>query len=213
MLPKPEKSKKIPNLSDKDDNSTESEAEISQKRLLLKRRLILISLLMTAGLSFIFWSFRATQKFINQPLRFNFKLPRLNLPQKSNSNISINSDIFTVSSSQSDWSIISLTKSNPNSPIFSHNYHNFNFDQTLASLSSLKPSLSSLIDTNLPQGLSFKEKITTDSGLTYQTLISLPTNTLLISIFIPRVDNLDSIKPQLSDLVNSLYWYSVKHLN
>ena len=204
MLPKPEKSKKIPNLSDKDDNSTESEAEISQKRLLLKRRLILISLLMTAGLSFIFWSFRATQ---------NFKLPRLNLPQKSNSNISINSDIFTVSSSQSDWSIISLTKSNPNSPIFSHNYHNFNFDQTLASLSSLKPSLSSLIDTNLPQGLTIKEKITTDSGLTYQTLISLPTNTLLISIFIPRVDNLDSIKPQLSDLVNSLYWYSVKHLN
>jgi hypothetical protein len=213
MLPKPEKSKKIPNLLDKDDNSIESEAEISQKRLLLKRRLILISLLMTVGLSFIFWSFRATQKFINQPPQFNFKLPRLNLPQKSNSHISVNANIFTVPSSQSDWSIISVTKSNPNSPIFSHNYHNFDLNQTLDDLTSLKASSSSLIDINLPQGLSFKEKIITDSSLTYQTLISLPTDTLLISIFIPQVDSLDSIKPQLSDLVDSLYWYSVKSLN
>ena len=100
MLPKPEKSKKLTNLLAEDKASTESEAEISQKRLLLKRRLILISLLMTAGISFIFWSFRAAQKIIHQPPQFNlsFKFPRPNFSLKNNPSTN-QTDIFVLSDS------------------------------------------------------------------------------------------------------------------
>jgi len=215
MLPKPEKSKKLTNLLAEDKASTESEAEISQKRLLLKRRLILISLLMTAGISFIFWSFRAAQKIIHQPPQFNlsFKFPRPNFSLKNNPSTN-QTDIFVLSDSQSSWSIASVAKSRPDKPVFSHNYNNFNFDQTMTSLSFLKPSSSSLINLQLPQGLTFQEKTASENNsLIYQNLISLPSDTLLISVLIPQAQDLESVKSQLSSLVESLYWYSVRNLN
>ncbi len=213
MLPKPERSKKLTNLLAEDKASAESEAEVSQKRLLLKRRLILISLLMTAGVSFIFWSFRAAQKIIHQPPQFNFKLPRPNFSLKNNPSTN-QTDIFVLSDSQSSWSVASVAKSRPDKPVFSHNYNDFNFNHIFTSLSSQKPSSSSLIDLQLPQGLTFQEKTAFENNsLIYQNLISLPSDTLLISVLIPQTDNLESVKSQLSGLVESLYWYSVRNLN
>jgi hypothetical protein len=213
MLPKPERSKKLTNLLAEDKASAESEAEVSQKRLLLKRRLILISLLMTAGVSFIFWSFRAAQKIIHQPPQFNFKLPRPNFSLKNNPSTH-QTDIFVLSDSQSSWSVASVAKSRPDKPVFSHNYNDFNFNHIFTSLSSQKPSSSSLIDLQLPQGLTFQEKTAFENNsLIYQNLISLPSDTLLISVLIPQAQDLESVKSQLSSLVESLYWYSVRNLN
>ncbi len=214
MLPNPKKTKKIPNLLTDQDTNLESESEAFQKRLLLKRRLILISLLMTAGVSLVFWGFRTIQKIIRQPSQINFKieLPKLNLSSKTDSAVT-QLDKFLLPDYQSNWSVISVTTSRFDQPIFSQNYDNFNFNQTVEDLSVIKPASVSLIDIHLPQGLSFQEKVFNKNGLTYQNLISLPSESIIISVFIDQADSLEQVKSQLSVLVESLYWYSVKHLN
>lgn len=214
MLPKPEKNKKINNLLDKSETVAENEANISRQRQ-SKRRLVLISLLLTAGLSLFFWIFHNIQNFIDSPpsvnFDFKFNLPGINFKTSTSKNLP-DSEIKQFLASK-NWSVSVAFKSNPSNLIFQSNQSLNNLDQVISELSKIKPSDNSLINLNLPQGLSFQEKIISDNNLTYQNLISFPGDQIVISVIINNTDNLESVKSDLSDLVDSLYWYSVSYLN
>lgn len=214
MLPKPEKNKKINNLLDKSETVAENEANISRQRQ-SKRRLVLISLLLTAGLSLFFWIFHNIQNFIDSPpsvnFDFKFNLPGINFKTSTSKNLS-DSEIKQFLASK-NWPVSVAFKSNPSNLIFQSNQSLNNLDQVISELSKIKPTDNSLINLNLPQGLSFQEKIISDNNLTYQNLISFPGDQIVISVIINNTDNLESVKSDLSDLVDSLYWYSVSYLN
>lgn len=216
MLPKPEKNKKINNLLDKTGATPENDVEVARKKIQLKRRLVLISLILTAGLSLSFWVFRTAQKIIDSPpsfnLNFKFNFPKINFKISNSKSNSSDSKIKQLLTSK-NWSASVVFKSNPSNLIFQSNSSSENFDQIISELSKIKPSNQSLINLDLPQGLSFQEKIITDDNLIYQNLISLPSDQIIISIQTNSHYDLESIKSDLSSLVNSLYWYSVSCLN
>ena len=220
MLPKPEKTKKInKNLLADSEITKESDEVVAAKRLKSKRRLVLISLSLTVGLSFIFWSVRSVQSFINSPKTFNFhpnfniKLPEFNLKKDSskNQNLTSDTDIRNFLKDK-NWSVISFFVNQPNQPTFSQNADSSSFESDVNLLSSLNRPDQSQINLNLPQGLLFQEKLTQNGFLLYQNLITLPSTQLFISIKIPNA-NLSDNQSNLSQLVDMLYWYSVSQLN
>lgn len=216
MLPKPEKTKKINNLLDKTDNNTENDAESALKKIQSKRRLVLISLILTAGLSLFFWVFRSIQQIIDSPpsinLDFKINFPKINFMTSSSKTNLSDSKIRQFLASR-NWSVNVAFKSNPTVLVFQSTPSSDSLTEIISELSQIKPSNQSLINLNLPQGLSFQEKIITKDNLVYQNLISIPGDQIIILINTNESSNLDSIKSELSTLVNSLYWYSVSSLN
>jgi hypothetical protein len=220
MLPKPEKTKKInKNLLGDAEITQESEEVVAAKRLKNKRRLVLLSLCLTVGLSFAFWSFRHIQSFLNSPKdfsfhpNFNFQLPQINLNKTSSQkNISSDSELQNFLKNK-NWSVISVFINKSNQPSFIFNFDKSSFQLTPDQFNSIKKTDQSLISLNLPQGLLFQEKLTSNHGISYQNLITLPNSQLLINISIPNVSDAESIRSDLSQLVNQLYWYSVSQLN
>jgi hypothetical protein len=220
MLPKPEKTKKInKNLLGDAEITQESEEVVAAKRLKTKRRLVLLSLCLTVGLSFAFWSFRHIQSFINSPKTFslksnlNFRLPRINLSRTtSSSNLLSDSDIQNFLKNK-NWSVISIFIHKPDQPSFIFNSDQSSLQFNPDQFSSIKKTDQSLIGLNLPQGLLFQERLTNNNGISYQNLITLPNSQLLINITIPNVSDTESIRSDLSQLVDQIYWYSVSQLN
>ena len=220
MLPKPEKTKKInKNLLDDAEITQESEEVVAAKRLKTKRRLVLLSLCLTVGLSFAFWSFRRIQSFLNSPKdfsfrpTFNFQLPQFNLNKISSpKNISSDSELQKFLKNK-NWSVVSFFISNPNQPSFTFNFDQSSFQFNLDQFTSVKKTDQSLISLDLPQGLLFQEKLTNNNSISYQNLITLPNSQLLININIPNISSIESVRSDLSQLVDQLYWYSISKLN
>ncbi|MCW1949188.1 MAG: hypothetical protein KIH89_001935 [Candidatus Shapirobacteria bacterium] len=220
MLPKPEKTKKInKNLLGDAEITQESEEVVAAKRLKTKRRLVLLSLCLTVGLSFVFWSFRHIKNFLNSPKdfsfhpAFSFQLPKINLNKTSSpKNTSSDSEIQDFLKNK-NWSVISIFINKPNQPSFISNFDQSSFQFNPDQFTSIKKTDQSLINLNLPQGLLFQEKLTSSNGISYQNLISLPSSQLLINIIIPNISDIESVKPNLSQLVDQLYWYSVSRLS
>lgn len=220
MLPKPEKTKKLnKNLLGDSEITQESEEVIAAKRLKTKRRLVLLSLCLTVGLSFAFWSFRHIQSFLNSPKDFsfhpnlNFQLPQINLNKvSSKTNTPSDSEIQNFLKNK-NWSVVSIFINKPDQPSFIFNFDKSSLKLTPNEFSSIKKTDQSLIGLNLPQGLLFQEKLTSNNGISYQNLITLPNSQLLINITIPNISNIESVRSDLSQLVDQLYWYSVSQLN
>lgn len=220
MLPKPEKSKKLnKNLLGDAEITKESDEVVAAKRLKNKRRLILVSLGLTVGLSFVFWSFRQFQSFVNSPKTFNFhpsfnfKLPEFDFAKDSSSNQNLTSDNDIKNFlKDKNWSVVSYFVNQPGQPTFSQNVDSSSFESEVNLLSSLNKLDQSQINLNLPQGLLFQEKLTQNSFLLYQNLITLPSTQLFISIKIPDASLTDN-QSNLYQLVDMLYWYSVSQLN
>ena len=220
MLPKPEKTKKLnKNLLADSEITQESEEVIAAKRLKTKRRLVAISLCLTVGLSFAFWSFRQIQNFIHSPKNFsfkpsfNFQLPQINLNKTSSNQKSSSDSNLQNFLKNKDWSVVSAFINQIDKPIFSFNNHDLLTSTTFDQFTSVKKTNQSLINLNLPQGLLFQEILKFDNGISYQNLINLPNSQLLIIIKIPNTSNIDSVSSDLSQLVDLLYWYSVSQLN
>lgn len=216
MLPKPEKTKKINNLLDKTDTNPENDAESALKKIQSKRRLVLISLILTAGLSLFFWVFRSVQQIIDSPpsinLDFKINFPKINFKTSSSKTNLSDSKIRQFLASK-NWSVNVAFKSNPAVLVFQSTPSPNSLTEIISELSQIKPSNQSLINLNLPQGLSFQEKIITKDNLIYQNLISIPGDQIIILINTNGINNLESIKSDLSTLVDSLYWFSVSSLN
>lgn len=218
MLPKPEKTKKLnKNLLADAEITKESDEVIALKRLKIKRRLILVSLTLTVGLSLIFWSFRQFQSFVNSPKSFNFHpnftLPEFNFHKNSSSNQNSASDLDIKNFlKDKNWSVTSFFVNHPDKPTFSLNFDSSSSESDINLLSSLTKTDQSLISLDLPQGLLFQEKLTQNNFLLYQNLITLPHTQLFISIKISDT-SLTNNQSNLSQLVDMLYWYSVSQLN
>ena len=215
MLPKPEKNKKINrNLLEDAQITQESEEVLAQKRLKTKRRLILISLICTAGISLTFWTIRTVQGFIASPpsFKFDFKieLPKFSSSSKSSSKTNFSDAEIKKIIGDKNWSVGVVFKSNPSNLIFQNN-SSADFSSVIDNLSKVKPSEESLIGLNLPQGLTFQEKIDSLNNINYQNIINLPSNQVVISITTDS-NSLESVKPEIVSLTESLYWYAVSHL-
>ena len=216
MLPKPEKGKKINNnfLSDS-EITKESDEVIAAKKIKTKRRLILISLICTAGLSLVFWTIRGVQSFVDNPKQlsfnfhpnFNFKFPSIkftsnNTPSKISSS---NLDKFL---SAKKWSVAVLNSNHLSQPIYQYNYADNNINNIVVELTKLKPIESSNIISGLPEGLLFQEKITTSSNpYTYGNIVTLPGKKLIF--IIKDSSNSPTFSQEVSQFINQAYWYSI----
>ena len=209
MLPKPDKNKIEKSVVD---------PQIIKKRLQNKHRLVLLSLFLTVGLSFIFWSYRHLQKILISPPKFDLNF-KINLPQfhpkisLKNSTSPADLDKY-IKSLPENWSVFVTSISDQNNPIYQHNFtSSANLSEIIQKLSSQKPSDQSLIGLTLPEGLLFQESFNSDQNFTYQNIISLPQNKLLFLINIDHPKNIDQAQKELPILINKIYWYSVDQIN
>ncbi len=221
MLPNP-KNKNINNLLPNPSVSVEDEAEINQKKLKSKRKIIIFSLVITAGLSFIFWGYKSIQSFVSSPPKFNFnlnfKIPKLSFPQN---NLVINTTTSDLSKflkkSTTSWSIYVSLDTDYSKPVFEHQSTllktDNNFNPTIDKISAVAISSKSLINLSLPQGLSFQEIVDGSVGIHYQGLIHLPKNKILILIKNNNPNNSSQVQTELPSLVNHLYWHAVNFLD
>lgn len=213
MLPKPEKGKKLNNnfLSDS-EITKESDEVIAAKKVKSKRRMILISLIGTAGLSLVFWSIKSIQSFTASPHPINFNF-HLNLPKfnfktdtetKTSTNISTSDlDKFL---SQANLSAIILKKNDFNNPLYQYNFSNSNINNFISEISKTKSTETSSIVSGLPEGLLFQEKLDTSSNL-YGLTINLPNNQ--ITFIIQDNNKSQNFNQNISSFINQAYWYSV----
>jgi len=217
MLPKPEKNKKKLITDSDSENSKVSDPQLALKRAKTKRRLVLFSLFLTVGLSFIFWSIKNIQKIIDSPpkINFNFQLPKFNKnisSKKTNSSADLDKYLKTLTE---NWAVYVSSVSDPKVSLY-QNSPIFNLDEIptiVTHLSTIKSSSQSLVNLNLPQGLLFQESIDSTKNIFYQNIVSLPTNKLLFLIKLDNPKNLDQAKKELPLLIDQIYWYSVSKIN
>lgn len=214
MLPKTDKSKKQFPSDDYEpsEESKEEKVEKEKKRIQKKRRLVILSIILTVGLSFSFWVYRSVKIFLANPhlpkVNLSFNLPKINFSSsKNNSSDPIKKII------PDNFSDISIYITDNASPQFIWSQHESILfqDQSLTDiqkhLDTIKPTNKSLLNINLPEGLSFKEIISDKSGLYYYNQITLPDDRQL-TILISSSQSVD-----ITSLVESIYWAYIQKSN
>lgn len=204
MLPKEEKIKKKssdvdqPGLFDKEDE---------KKRLAKKRKFVYVAMVLTVGLSLSFWAYRSIK---------NFKMPTLNLPVSSSKTTSIKTtNSFTLpKDTTSTWSIF-LKRIDTDSIIYQNNqdiiFSTQDLDSILTKINQTDFITPSIYSSSLPQGLKIKEIIEEDnSSFSYFSLITTPSQDLLLIIKITDSKDLNKSKNLVSGLIDQLYWYSLQ---
>ncbi len=216
MLPNPKNNKNINNLLSNPSESALDEAQVNQKKLQNKRKTIIFSLILTAGLSFLFWSYKSIQSTVKSPPHFNinFKLPKITFNKNNQGNLPSSTNLSKyIQKSPINWSIFVSLDTDYSKPVFEHQPTllsiNNKISSTIDNLNSIKPSSQSLIDSALPQGLSYQEIINDPQNIYYQGLISLPKNKILILVKINNPINSSQIQSELPVLIDHLYWYAV----
>lgn len=222
MLPNPKNNKNINNLLPNLQESAVNEAQVNLKKLQTKRKTIIFSLILTAGLSFIFWGYKSIQSLVQSPSQFNFnlnlRLPKFSSRQNNQTTIPISTDLSNfLEKSQINWSVfVSLDTDYPKS-VFEHQSNllqiNNNFNPIIDKISTTKISSQSLVNLVLPQGLTFQEIVDSSTGIDYQGLIHLPKNKILILIKNNNPTNTSQIKTELPLLIDHLYWHAVNFLD
>lgn len=214
MLPKPEKSKKQFPSDDYEpsEESKEEKLEREKKRIQKKRRLVILSIILTVGLSFSFWIYRSVKNFLANPeipkINLSFSLPQMNFSHQNNNLTSLMQK--EISKTNPNVSIY-IADNSSSQFVYSQNESIIFQDQSLTeiqkNLNTLKPSDKSLANINLPQGLTFKEIISDKSDFNYYNQIILPDNRqLTILIYSPQTIN-------ISSLVESIYWTYIQNSN
>lgn len=176
MLPKPDKSKKP--ISEQLDLVTPLDNE---KKLRRQRRVVLFTLLFSAGLSLCFWFYRFLPKFSLPAGRQVFLLPKPN----------------PIPSNYQNWSIYLRA----NNSVWSQNFTQDPKD-LINALFPLKPSENNLLKDILPSGVEIKEILASTSA-SYQ--ISVPNQTIILLLRFPPGEKL-----RLPTLVEKIYWTLVK---
>lgn len=219
MLPNP-KNKNINNLLPNSTETAVDEAQVNLKKLQVKRKIIIFSLILTAGLSFIFWSYKSVKTFVLSPPKFNFNinLPKFSFPTNSKTTISNSTDLLKfLKKSPANWSVYVSLDTDYSKPVFEYQSTllttDNNFNPLLDKISAIKTSSQSLINLSLPQGLSFQEIIESSSGIYYQGLINLPKNKILILLKNNNPVNSSQIQSEVSSLIDQLYWHAVSFLD
>lgn len=220
MLPNPKNNKNINNLLTNPSEPVIDEAQVNQKKLQNKRKTIIFSLILTAGLSFLFWSYKSIQSLIKSPPSFNInlKLPKLTFNQNNPKTLPSSTDLSKyLQKSPVNWSIYVSLDTDYTKPVFEHQSTllsiNDKISSTVDSLNSVKPASQSLVDSALPQGLLFQEIIDNSQNVYYQGLINLPKNKVLVLVKMNNPTNPNQVQSELPILINHLYWHAVNFLD
>jgi len=195
MLPKPEKNKKT-----KIEQQDIFEKINQEKNIRLKRNCLLISIFLTIGLSFLFYSFNRIQFWLK-----NFSFSYQKMPKISASN-PINSVNDILKKDNNDWLIIVKTPttyfSNKNKEISPDNYFSVLQESTASS--------SSLVSSVLPQGINYKQSIKDlESKYIYTTQIILPKNNFYIHIEISGLSDISQSVSKIPEIIKQIYWETV----
>lgn len=201
MLEKREKVKKSSQLPLEEKDSGPSPEEI----LRAKRRLLIILLSLTIGLSCLFWLYRNIRHFQFPSLSI-FSLPTF--PSQEVDDLSEVSQLIKADSSS--WSVyfkpqnFSAFTINPDSS-FSDSY----FDKQIALLQKDKAN-SGLITKSLPEGTKIFDRLTeTNSQLIYTALITVPDNSIIFHFKI-NGQNIVESKKIIPQIVEIYYWSTIK---
>lgn len=222
MLPNPKNNKNINNLLPNLQEPVVNEALVNQKKLQTKRKTIIFSLILTAGLSFIFWSYKSAQTLVSSPPQFNFnlniKLPKFSFPQNNKTTTPNSIDLIKfLKKSTANWSVYVSLDTDYSKPVYEYQSTllttDNNFSQILDKISTINTSSQSLVNLSLPQGLLFQEIIESSSGIYYQGLIHLPKNKILILLKNNNPINSTQIQTEVPSLINEVYWHAVSFLN
>lgn len=191
MLPKPEKNKKI-SSEQLDLTKTISEDD----KIRQKRRILIIALILTFGISFSFWIYNSLKKFSFTSIKFS--PPKLDLPRFSFSD-SFNPSFKLDSNS---WSIYFST----NNFTWSKNYDLSTPAPIISDLQKLSPTKDSLVKSALPEGAEIREKtIDKTDSFEVQSLVTVPQKQILFLIKVSG-SNLEASKPLIPGVASSLYW-------
>jgi len=211
MLPKVDKNKKgFPQdqLSEK-----ESEKIKKEKHVKKKRKLVLFSLIITVGLSLIFWTYRTTKNFIDQgqklSIKLNIPLPKLNFNKKNHHDFG--RQMEKILSSECDDIALHVSDDNPSQPfLWQKNQNLILANNSLSSIknkiNSIEPSTQTSLNLNLPQGLTFQEILSNQGSHQHFLQINLPGRNLLILISASQ-------QQDCSPLIESIYWNYLESLN
>lgn len=214
MLPKPDKNKKS---LDSENTPREIDPILLAKKAKKKRRLIVISLVLTVGISLIFWTYHFLKNnftgfsFPKINTNLHFDLPAFT-PKNKNKYISFEENIQKIiPSSDASWSffVSQLPLSNP---LWQKNFSDQNLDNIVQKISSISATTQSQFDPNLPQGLTLQEFVSESTTLDYQSIITTPTQKILIIIQNNNKD-INSTKSLLPKLINQLYWDAIQSIN
>lgn len=196
MLPKPEKIKKT-----KIEQQDIFEKIDQEKIIRTKRNYLLISIFLTIGLSFIFYSFNQIKFWIK-----NFSLSPSPKISKISSSNPINSSLNIIKKDDNDWLIIVKT----GEKTFSNKDNFSKIDEYFNSLSQIKSSSSSLISSLLPQGISYRESIKNlESKYIYTSEIILPKDSFFIHIEISGFSSLEESVSKIPEIAKNIYWSTV----
>jgi hypothetical protein len=195
MLPKPQKNKKT-----KIEQQDIFQKINQEKNVRLKRNYLLISIFLTIGLSFIFYSFNQIKFWFN-----NFTFSSHQIPKISVSN-PINSASNILKKDTNDWLIIVKTPEtyfiNKDKEIDTHDY----FDSLLEN--TISPS--SIASSLLPQGINYRQSIKDlESKYIYTSEIILPKNSFYIHIEISGLSNLKDSISKVPEVIQKIYWATV----
>jgi hypothetical protein len=195
MLPKPKKIKKT-----KIEQQDIFEKIKQEKNIRNKRNYLLISIFLTIGLSFIFYSFNKLKFWL-------IDFPYYSSPKISTSN-PINSINNIIRKDQNDWLIVVKT---PQDIFFNKDKKSeINPDSYFNSLDQVKVLSSSLVSSILPQGINYRESIKNiESKYIYNTEIILPKDSFYIHIEISGLSSVEGSISKIPEILENLYWATV----
>ncbi len=182
-----------------------------------KRLYLFIAIIITIGLSLVFWAYQTFRPYITNPKAI-IPIFSLNLPPQNNSgsNIDLSQNLENqisqiITDDAHHWSI----SVGVGSTIFnwSKNKQNISSAEVDSLIHKLivSKNASSRISPFLPSSLNIKENFSqNDSGFTIQSLILIPHYQLLFMISYQDVATFPP--PHLPELISSLYWTSVQSL-
>lgn len=202
MLPKPEKIKK----PQKTEQLKLDDKVVKQDKLKNKRRLLVIILFLTVGLSVIF-SMCNTIKSINFSLPAQIPTISVLPPSTSLSPIGIDSDIAAIIKTDTGyWSFFvqsdSFTWSKNQDQIFNQT----NQSDQLQQLAQSPIDNSDLAYLTLPQGLNLKKVVFLGDGfyrVGYQIITPQKNINIIIKLSGPDITNSQKLLPKI---VSSIYW-------
>ncbi len=208
MLPKPEKKKKT--KSDVQQLDLVDTISLAQK-VKTKRTTLLLALLFTFGLSFIFSIYQSLSS-----RQFSFSLPQFNLPTNipflSTKTNSLDSQLTNLFSSTLQLNFYLRTQS-VDSPSYSFSQNvdqlflDQNYQQLISDLSAITKSSDSSLAKLLPQGVDLREIVSTkEDYLEAQYLITVPHKEIFIILSGPQNQSQIVSEEKFAKLVEKIYF-------
>jgi hypothetical protein len=210
MLPKPEKNKKATQSNEQLDLV---EVLSKENKVAKKRRLTLILLILTVGVSTGLWIFRTCRYYIDSK---TFPKVSINLPQFKTGSIkkfsfgNLNSDITALTNKDGNkWEIYVKTISNSQVPFeYNQSFQDLTkIEDTLGNISKTPVSFNSLTQKNLPLGTEVRELVTNQNNtMELNSLVTVPHVRILYVIKV-NGDNLNEAQKNIPLVIERIYWH------